>query len=988
MAPIRVVSESAFAPVARVALHPASEPQRLAIEAPPGPLLVLAGPGAGKTFCLTERIRFLIECLGIAPERICAFTFTNKAAGEIAVRLERTLGERAARVKTGTMHSYCAELLREMGSRVGIPRGFGIADEHEQRVMLRRVTMRKRFQTRVLNAWTRYRFLEHPLHTRDAELLERYEELLARRQRIDFDMLLLKAGELLTDPDTAERIGSRWDCVLVDEFQDLNRVQYAIVRDLARGHRHVFAVGDDEQSIYSWAGADPSVFREYANEFGITQPIHLRHNHRCPAQVMDRASRLIALNTPIFDAPRERRTDRTSPFEICALTFPSDDDEIAWVIDDIHRDVQAHALRWGDFALLYRKHEIGDAAEAGFLNACLPCRLAQGRALAEDPVVGYVIAAIRVIAGGDDVDRERFMETMLPQPLVDHARARADESERTLLRQVQRMALELPRDDDDGRKIRKALSALRNLPALGMRHDTLASLVEELLSQTVGEHRTALEDHCDDLTDPLSHDEVAMLAERLASAHGRGAPIAVPLSGGAGIAVKAMLREAGFACVVSDQAPGDVEQVRAGDAPSLGMPLALFKAAQLVRGRTLANAFLDFTAVDIETTDRAVRTAEVVEIAAVRVRNGALVAEYHSLVKPRAPIAPEAARQHRLTETILASSPSFEDVWPTFRDFCGTDVVVAHNGHHFDFPILRRMAKGLDGGWDLNTYDSLLLARALCPGSGRLSDVARYFGIEPGETHRALSDSYTLARVFLALGEAKVVRSRKISLANALDHLGVALALSDIDPLNAEAVLLRDVAVPFALGRYSDCLEQYREEREQLDDPSLPTVADVIERLGGEERMRRIRAEKRAEDRYPAAMARLRRLLSQCANEPLREQITQLLEWVALSRVDGADVDADRVNLLTLHAAKGLEFSRVYVLGVEDGELPGLPRDGPPPKEDIEEARRLLYVGMTRAKERLVLTRVESRGGMATGGHRFLDEMGLVARPVPPTVPP
>jgi superfamily I DNA/RNA helicase/DNA polymerase III epsilon subunit-like protein len=981
--PAPVVSESAFPPFGRVAPHPASEPQRLAIEAPPGPLLVLAGPGAGKTFCLTERIRFLIERLGIAPERICAFTFTNKAAGEIAVRLERALGERAARLKTGTMHSYCAELLREMGSRVGIPRGFGIADEHEQRAMLRRVTMRKRFQTRVLTAWTQHRFLGHPLRPRDAELLARYDEMLARRERIDFDMLLLKAAELLTDPDTAQRIGSRWDCVLVDEFQDLNQVQYGIIRELARHHRHVFAVGDDEQSIYSWAGADPKVFREYANDFGISQPIHLRHNHRCPAQVMDRASRLIALNTPIFDAPRERRTKRTSAFEVQAFTFATDEAEIAWVIDDIHRDARTHALRWGDFALLYRKHEIGDAVEAGFLNACLPCRLAQGRALAEDPVVGYVIAAIRVIAGGDDVDDERFMETMLPQTLLDHARARAEENERTLLRQLRRMAADLPRDEDDGRKIRKALSALRNLPALGMRHDTLASLVEELLSQNVGEHRTALEDHCDDLTDPLGHDEVVALASRLESAHGRGAPIAVPRSGGAGIAVMTMLQEAGFACVLSDQARGDVEQVGPCDAPSLGVPLALFKAAQLVRGRGLENAFLDFTAVDIETTDRAVPAAEVVEIAAVRVRAGKLVAEYHSLVQPRTPITPEAARQHRLTETILAGSPHFEEVWPAFREFCGNDVVVAHNGHHFDFPILRRLAKGLDGGWDLCTFDSLLLARDLCPGSGRLSDVARYFDIEPGETHRALSDSYTLARVFLALGETKVARSRKIALVNVLDHLGVALALSDIDPLNTEAVLLRDVAVPFALGRYSDCLERYREQRAQLDDPSLPTVADVIERLGGEERMRRIRAEKTAEDRYPAAMARLRRLLSRCASESLEQQITQLLEWVALSRADGADVDADRVNLLTLHSAKGLEFSRVYVLGVEDGELPGLSRDGPPATADVEEARRLLYVGMTRAKERLVLTRVESRSGMATGGHRFLDEMGLVPRPAP-----
>src|SRR5688500_10434012 len=106
--------------------------QRQAIEAAPGPLLVLAGPGAGKTFCLIERIRFLIEQRGVRPSRICAFTFTNKAAGEIAQRLERTLGERGATVKSGTIHAFCAELLREHGTRVGLAAGFGIADEDYQ----------------------------------------------------------------------------------------------------------------------------------------------------------------------------------------------------------------------------------------------------------------------------------------------------------------------------------------------------------------------------------------------------------------------------------------------------------------------------------------------------------------------------------------------------------------------------------------------------------------------------------------------------------------------------------------------------------------------------------------------------------------------------------------------------------------------------------------------------------------------------------------
>jgi DNA helicase-2/ATP-dependent DNA helicase PcrA len=143
--------------------------------------------------------------------------------------------------------------------------------------------------------------------------------------------------------------------------------------------------------------------------------------------------------------------------------------------------------------------------------------------------------------------------------------------------------------------------------------------------------------------------------------------------------------------------------------------------------------------------------------------------------------------------------------------------------------------------------------------------------------------------------------------------------------------------------------------------------------------MVKIRTEKTAYERYPSTMLRLRRLISNVGNGALQSQIATFLERVTLSaRGDGIDVDRDRVNLLTLHSTKGLEFSRVYVVGVEDAQLPGRPPSGMESTlGEVEEARRLLYVGMTRAKDRLVLSRVAVRRGTPTGGHRFLDEMGL-----------
>jgi superfamily I DNA/RNA helicase len=768
--------------------------------------------------------------------------------------------------------------------------------------------------------------------------------------------------------------------VLVDEFQDLNPSQYQIIRALAIEHRNVFAVGDDEQSIYSWTGADPSVFRDFANDFKVGTEAQLGENWRCPRQVVDLARRLVANNTPIFHNRRNAATSHESPFEVTSLTFPTEDAEIAWIIEDIRRDRNEYQLPWGEFALLYRKHEIGDTAESGFLTAGIPCRLANKRALAEDPVVCYVIAALRVIASpNDEVYKEGFLKVVLPKTLFDSAQAKAEEKKLALLPYLETMVRTLPKEHEDARKIWRSFYALRNLAALGARHTRIDELVEELLSQRVGEYRTRLEEHHDELSDPGADDDVMRLADSLAAASDSGRPLWVPPLGGVEIALKGILSGAGLRNVILGGAhPENAVTVEFPETSPIGIALGVFKAVQYMRSRAFANHFRDFTTVDLETTDRDRARAEIVEIAAVRVRDGKITDRFQSLVKPRVPIAEGALRKHKLDAKTLESAPFFEEVWPAFREFCGSDVCVAHNGYRFDFPILRRMSEALPGA-DLVTYDTLVLAHELHAGGASLEDLARVYGVVvQGEAHRALADCLTLVGVFLGLGEAKVARARKTALINLFDHLGVALALTDEETLCPEAKLLRRLSRAYALGRYSDCLEFYKVERAQLGDPTLPTVDEVIERLGGERLMNRIRAEKTAEQRYPHAMHRLRPLLDQSADKPLGEQLAEFLERVVLSLSDRVERDPARVNLLTLHSTKGLEFSRVYIVGAEDEQLPGQ-RDAS--KREIEEARRLLYVGMTRTKDRLVLTRVEARGGKPTGRHRFLDEMGLVPRP-------
>ena len=942
-------------------------------------MLVLAGPGAGKTFCLIERIRYLIEHEGFKPDRICAFTFTNKAAGEITHRLEARLGTAAEKIKRGTIHAFCAELLRELGAAVLLEPGFGIADEEYQLNVLRRIEGPRKWHRSVLTRFSAHRFRGDPLQHNDLVLFHQYERFLTDRKLVDFDTLVIKAAELLESAsEAAAQLRARWDVVLVDEFQDLNPVQYRVIKALARDHRHVFAVGDDEQSIYSWAGADPKVFKDFVNDFDIASKIHLEENRRCPQDVFALARRLMLANTPIFADRVIPSADRASTFPIRTLAFESDDEEEAWMVADIRRDQAEHGHRWGDVALLYRKHDIGSRLEAAFLNAGIPCRLAQGRALADDPIVANVLAAARVIAFPSDVVfRDAYFRVVLPRALFDEAQAKAEASKRELRLQLRFMATQFPRADDTARQIRRALADWKNLDAVGKQHSTLSALVTELLSRRVGKLRSVLDDRHDELSDPATLPDVVRLAHRLRSARARRAEVWIPPMRGIDIPIKGMLTDIGITAVRGEAPPG-AEQLGADDVPSVGLALGVFKAAQLLEMNDASSTFTSFTAFDLETTDNDTSRAEIVEIAAVRVRDGQIVAEFHRLVKPRVRVTAGALATHGISEQELANEQYFEEIWPAFRAFCGDDVIVAHNGYDFDFRIINRMTREIGATFDLCTYDSLPLARDLSAASRKLVDLARQFGIDAGHSHRALDDTRTLAKVLLALDELKHARARKTALVDLLGHLGVALALCDEATLCEEALLFRGMTRPFALGAYSGALDWY--ERETGDDITIPGADEVIGRLGGAELMVKIRTVKSADERYPAAMMRMRRLIADIPDGTLSGQLALFLERAVLSRLDGQEPERMRVNLLTLHSTKGLEFSRVYLVGTEDEQLPGSSGSKAPKLEEIEEARRLLYVGMTRTQDRLVMTRVATRGGKPTGGHRFLDEMALTPK--------
>jgi DNA polymerase III epsilon subunit family exonuclease len=408
---------------------------------------------------------------------------------------------------------------------------------------------------------------------------------------------------------------------------------------------------------------------------------------------------------------------------------------------------------------------------------------------------------------------------------------------------------------------------------------------------------------------------------------------------------------------------------------SITSPLTLFKALQNLHSLDNLDNLPRYVTFDLETTDGEVATCGVVEIGAARVVRGEIVDRFHTLVQPYQPISPRASAIHGYTDSDVRDAGSFAQVWPEFRAFVGDDVLIAHNGQQFDIPVLRRLAAGQAGVDDLVFYDTLPLARSLSRDSAKLDDLALRFGIDAGRAHHALDDAVTLARVYRELERRRGVRARKAVLVNLLDYLGLALALEGAG--SGERDLLFKLAKFYTLGRYSEALEFYQMERERAGRTAAPSVDEVIERLGGRALMTRLRAEPDPAQRYPAAVARLRALIDADASATLSDSIDRLLERVALSTSEGIEVAPDRVNLLTLHSTKGLEFARVYIIGVEDYQIPGYRESTENREAEIQEARRLLYVGMTRARERLVLTRVERRFGLEAGGSTFLEEMSL-----------
>jgi len=395
-----------------------NEEQRSAVQTTEGPLLVLAGAGSGKTRVLTSRIAYLIGVCGIPADGILAVTFTNKAAGEMKERVEKLLGPQAESLWIGTFHSICVRLLRREIHHLQRSRGFVIYDDadslgvckevvrrhgldpktHDPRRLRWRIDEWKNQGLRPEQAATQANDLDDELYS---ELYATYQRLLVEAEALDFGDLLLMTVELFrTHPAVLEYYQRRWQYVLVDEYQDTNRPQYNLVNMLAREHRNLCVVGDPDQSIYAWRGADVRNILDFEHDHEDARVVKLERNYRSSLPILKGATAVVANNVDRLEKTMVTDREAGEPIRL----FEADDDrqEAVYVVRQILASSRDDHRSLGDFAILYRTNAQSRAFEEELLKYDVAYQMVGGQRFYERAEIKDVLAYLRVLVNPAD----------------------------------------------------------------------------------------------------------------------------------------------------------------------------------------------------------------------------------------------------------------------------------------------------------------------------------------------------------------------------------------------------------------------------------------------------------------------------------------------------------------------------------------------------------------------------------------------------------
>jgi DNA helicase-2/ATP-dependent DNA helicase PcrA len=399
--------------------------QREAVLWPGGPLQIFAGAGSGKTRVITFRIAKLIQD-GCHPGRIMAVTFTNKAAKEMRERIEDLVGGQAKSMWLGTFHSTCAKILRMEGEAIGLTRDFVIYDDSDQLGIIKDILKRmaideKSLQPRAIlseishakeKMLTPQKYAESAssyVEKMVAEIYPAYQKALTRGNALDFDDILVRTVELLEkSEEVRERLQERFMHILIDEYQDVNFVQYRFAQLLAGKHQNITIVGDDDQSIYAWRGADVSLMLRFSADYKDSKVITLAQNYRSTQVILRAAYDVIKHNRG--RAEKQLWTENQEGAGVTVTEAGTDNEEAMVVADTIIKEVRAGRRKFGDFGILYRTNAQSRIVEESLLMMRIPHILVGGQRFYERKEIKDMIAYLRVILNPyDEVSMKRVI---------------------------------------------------------------------------------------------------------------------------------------------------------------------------------------------------------------------------------------------------------------------------------------------------------------------------------------------------------------------------------------------------------------------------------------------------------------------------------------------------------------------------------------------------------------------------------------------------
>ena len=1032
-------------------LQDLNEKQQQAAAHTDGAMLVIAGPGTGKTNVITHRIAHLIRNHQVAPQQIFAVTFTNKAAQEMLDRIKELLGTtQGLEVRIHTFHAFCVRLLRQHADEIGLGKNFAIFNQETQDEVLveclrelgqNRLTYPPWMLRDIIGAYklkledpTASRgeirlgdgtIIDDPNEVKDIlNLLKAYQTRLASHNALDFDDLISKSVEVLERaPSIRAEYHNHLRFILVDEYQDINAAQYALLKLLVREPQHnVMVVADEDQSIYSWRGSDPIYIGQFKKNFNPAV-VELEEHYRCSERILRAAGAVIAKNTRQKESVLKTHRGAGNTLYHYALDTP--DGEANHIITLIKKLVEGRHYSYGDIAVFYRTHQLAEPLVDRLHHERIGFqRIGRTNSFQEDHAQG-IISYLNFIQWQLPRDIERAVN--FPQQLIDDL---------TLVRlkwlaqQKGITLIELLRKIDDYPADAGPLTRWN----VGQFFQQIDDLSEEIQGEQI--HRIA-----NKLFDLLSHRrspyrtedmheienqlEIAGLpaaADILSSAIDRGDTIHLIASYGvdsycAVHIIRSTLERYLNLSIHTDLLPPDSSPRSAADKSGVkilvgdfgGLPerrdttillgstssadanvLQLNKSqsapSRSVTALRLCQRLLsnfeqpnraDMIVYDLETIDNNPKTAEIIEICANRLSAiGSDLEHYEQLVKPTGSIPKSSTAIHGITNEAVINEPGIEIVLPQFLSFIQDRILIGHNITEFDNPVLERdLGKYLSRGLSNPHYDTLATAQRLYPReSCSLEALATKFNIKHETMHRALEDVQINRQVFDELIKEDLRRRELKSLPELLPVVGIGILAAQEHQRNIE----RGEGTGDGAETYRQAAERYvQTHRPELD--WLNAGLQSTERQSLQEfidTLTHTPIEESPEDRdWEARRARFMNGVLHFENISVERRLTNFLDYQKLiNSADEVEVETDKITLMTLHAAKGTEFPVVIILGMEDGTFPIRRPDQS--LSELEEERRLFYVGMTRAQERLYLTSVNRRrGDFERGSSMFLREI-------------